>query len=192
MSGGAARTRRLAEALAALDPPLRPIARSVLAEASRIDVVALDPDGRAVVLVDGQDDDRAGFTRALAAAGWLEARLSDWRQLAPGSGIDVRAPVRALLVARRFSQETRAAARLLGSARIGLLLSRSVAAGATPRAAEPPAPDRAALVPRSLAPSVAAGARPAAGLPRAATGTPRRAFRCGLGDSDLGVRESSA
>jgi hypothetical protein len=194
---GAARTRRLAEHLAALTPPLRPIARSVLAETSRIDVVALDPEGRAVVIIDGGEDDRAGLTRALAAAAWLEARLSDWCQLAPGLAIDARAPVRALLVASRLSPETRAAARLVGAARVGLLARQRPAASRSPLPASEEAPpadagDTSAAPPwrdgAPPAPEPSRTAPPAAGRTRGPQ-RPRRPFRCGLEAGDLGTRD---
>jgi hypothetical protein len=151
--------RRLAE----IAPQLRPVADEVLAESSRIDVVAIDADGSAVAAFDAEGDDLRSFTRALAGVAWLEAHLPDWRQIAPNLGIDPLAPVTALLVASSFAPETRAAARLVGAARVEL---------------------------RELEPrETATPARPVSGTPPR---RPSQPFRTGLSDADLGIRDGAA
>ena len=80
----------------------------------------------------------AGVTMAVAfilqymARGtvWVEARLRDWRQLAPGLGLRPEAGVRVWLLAPRFRTESLAAARAAGG--IALAAAHSnVIAGAT-------------------------------------------------------------
>ena len=54
-------------------------------------------DGRgdgAVVLIADRADDAALLTRALAARAWLQARVSDWRKLAPELGLRAGASIR--------------------------------------------------------------------------------------------------
>ena len=158
MSRGADLRRRLAR----LAPSLRPVAQDVLAETSRIDVVAIDANRAAVAGFDGEGDDLATFTRALASSAWLEARLPDWCQIAPDLGIDATAPVRALLVAKSFAPETRAAAKRVGSSQIALLRAATPVSRALPHSPRAPAPKR-----------------PAA--------RPQKPFRTGLTDADLGT-----
>ena len=138
MSRGAELRRQLAR----LAPSLRVVAHDVLAESSRIDVVAIDAQRAAIAVFDAEGDDLATFTRALASAAWLEARLPDWCQIAPDLKIDTTTAVRALLVANSFAPETLAAARRLGTARIALLRPNAPVSRTLLHSARPPAPQR--------------------------------------------------
>ncbi len=111
--------RAIGEALVELDPPLSVVAERVLGLDARIDLVARDERGGVVVVcVAAEGDDLARFTDALAQRAWLEPRLADWRQLAPGLGLDPGRGVRALLLAPRLDPRVLAAAQGLGGAPI--------------------------------------------------------------------------
>jgi hypothetical protein len=167
----------LRQRLAELAPALRPIAQNVLTESSRIDLVAIDADGAAVAVFDGQGDDLATFTRALGSSAWLEQHLPDWCQIAPDLGLDAAAPVRALLVACSFAPETRAAAARVRDSQI-TLLTADAAAGSVSRTL--PEPTRAAEPERPLAGRTR----------RAANARPRSPFRSGLSNADLGLADT--
>lgn len=158
----------LQDALAALDEPLIPFIADALGVETRIDLVARDPHGGAVVILvahAGGELERLG--EALAQATWLEARLGDWSQLAPELGLRPERGVRALLVARDFDERSRLAAAALGPERLRLarLEGRDEAPGL-----------------RILGPPGASA--PSAHRPR---GRPLRSrFRTGLRDEDLG------
>lgn len=106
MSGDA-----LGRALLRLEPPLRVLARHVLAAESPLDAVACDPHGGAVaVLRAAPGDDRSALVDLLAHVAWLEPRLADWRALAPSLPLAPETPVRGLLLASDFDVRTRRAA----------------------------------------------------------------------------------
>lgn len=156
----------------------RVLAEDLLGLASRIDLVVAEPSGRAaLVLVGGDSEGLALVGRAVAQRAWVEARLPDWLQLAPGLGLRPEAGVRALLLCPAFCAETRAAARALGGEALALISWRWIREGA-----------RTALL---LQPEE--GSERAAGPPRAALASPRSAaphapvFRTGLSDADLGL-----
>lgn len=113
--------RRLRDRLLALERGLVPVAEDVLAAGSRVDQVARDARGAAVLVMVAEADDAGLLTRALAHAAWLEPRLADWAQLAPDLGLDPSAPVRAWLVCRHFAPETEAALAALPPGRVELV-----------------------------------------------------------------------
>jgi len=101
----------LGRALLRLDPPLRVVARHVLAADSPLDAVACDPQGGAVaVLRAGPHEDRAALVDLLAHVAWLEPRLRDWQALAPSLPLVPETPARGLLLAPVFDGRTRRAA----------------------------------------------------------------------------------
>jgi hypothetical protein len=106
----AARRRAVRLALERLEPGLRIVAEDVLAFATRIDLVGVDALRRpvAVSLAEpGRED--AHLATALAHRHWLASHLADWLKIAPELGCDATAPVRSLLVAPSFGDETRGA-----------------------------------------------------------------------------------
>jgi len=112
-------------------PGARVLAEGVLGADARIDFVALEPGGRvAVVLVGEHDEDLALIARGLAQRAWLAARVEDWRQLAPESGIAPDAPVRAVLLCPAFGAEARSALAAVGPATLAAVTYRCVANGA--------------------------------------------------------------
>ena len=71
---------------------------------ARVDLVALDPDGRVtLVLWTTGSDDLALVALALAQRAWVEARLPDWAQLAPTLGLEAGPTPRLVLLAPDFS-----------------------------------------------------------------------------------------
>jgi hypothetical protein len=169
--------RELRARIGELVPGGRVLAEDLLGLESRIDLLAAEPSGRAVlVLVAGEADGLALVGRALAQRSWVQARIPDWLQLAPELGLRAEAGVRALLVGPAFCAETRAAARALGDEAVGLACGVWIREGA-----------RMALL---LRPGEAPPGRPA-GARRAPAPAPRPAgpsgpvFRTGLSDADL-------
>ena len=68
----------------AFDPPLRILAEDVLGADSSIDFVAVDPDGRVILVLIGEDgEDRELLTRAIAQRAWVRPRIRDeiWLKL---------------------------------------------------------------------------------------------------------------
>jgi hypothetical protein len=170
--------RELRARVGELVPGGRVLAEELLGLDSRIDLVLAEPSGRAaIVLVGGDSEGLTLVGRAVAQRAWVEARLPDWLQLAPGLGLRPEAGVRALLLCPGFCAETRAAARALGADALALISWRYIRDGA-----------RTALL---LQPEE--GLERAAGPPRAPAASPRRAasnapvFRTGLSDADLGL-----
>jgi hypothetical protein len=153
-------------------PALRLIAEGVLGADANIDFVGVEPTGRVVlILVGEEDDDLELIARAVAQRAWVEPRIRDWIQLAPNLGMRPGAGVRAVLLCPSFCHETEAAAAALGDQAVSLvryrcvlnggnleILIEPIARGAA-RASTPPRPDRS-------------------GLP---------AFRTGLSHEDLGL-----
>jgi hypothetical protein len=105
--------RALAPRLGQLGTPLELIAEDVLGEEDgMIDWVAAAPDGRAfVVLVANGSGNAALLQAGLVQRAWVEARIADWRKLAPTLAVREEPPARALLIARDFDRATRIAAR---------------------------------------------------------------------------------
>lgn len=151
-------------------PGLRVVAEGLLGAETRVDFVGVEASGRVVLVIVGTaEDDLALVARALAQKAWVEARLRDWRQLAPGLGVRPEAGVRVWLLAPRFRTESLAAARAAGG--IALATYRCVRNGAA-------ASD--ALV--EVVTEAAESEQPGAGVGRA---PPQ--FRTGLADAELGL-----
>jgi hypothetical protein len=158
-------------------PGLRLLAEGLLGADAPIDFVALEPAGRVVVILvgeDGQDLELVG--RGLAQRAWVARRLGDWIQLAPNLGLRPESEVRALLICPSYSPETRAAVQVVGSEVMALVIYRCVENGLGFEVllehvgTEEPATGSAALTPdRAPAPVVSSP------------------FRTGLTDADLGL-----
>ncbi len=160
--------RTLRARLPDLGLSLRVLAEDLLGGSGPIDLLAVDPDGGAVlVLVGGEGEDLALVGRALAERSFVEPRLEDWLKLAPRLGIDPRAPVHVLLLAPSFGPAALAAAGALGPGGVDLGTYRCVRNGGAIEA----------LLER---------VRPPARLP-AGVSAPRARFRSGLADADLAV-----
>jgi hypothetical protein len=123
--------RAIAPRLGQLGTPLEVIAEDVLGEEDGvIDWVAAAPDGRAVVvLVANRSGDAALLQAGLVQRAWVEARIPDWRKLAPTLAVREETPARVLLIAREFERATRIAAREAAGAAI--VLARWRLAGTT-------------------------------------------------------------
>jgi hypothetical protein len=158
---------RLPEAM----PGLQLLAEGILGADSRIDFVGVDSEGRATLVMVGEDDGGlALFARALAQRAWVADRLRDWLQLAPALGIRPEAGIGLILMSPGFSAETRAAVRSLGESAPQLTVYRCVRNGAgVETLLEPVADGTASPAPR---PSPAPESAP---------------FRTGLSDADLGL-----
>lgn len=124
------RTRTLRRELERLEPGLRVIAEDVLAQSSRIDLIATDGRRRvvAVVVDEGEAVDRA-LTRALAHRSWLIDHVPDWPKLAPDLPIDATAGVRILLIAPGFDSELVTAVAALPTGWIELVRFIEIARG---------------------------------------------------------------
>lgn len=108
-----------------LAPGLRPIAEDLLGADARIDFVAVEPSGRVVLILLGQDgEDLELIGRALAQRAWVEPRMRDWCQLGPNLGLLPDAGARAILVCPSFKTETLAAAAALPSEALTLVRLR--------------------------------------------------------------------
>ena len=114
--------RAIAPRLGQLGTPLEVLAEDVLGEEDGvIDWVAAAPDGRAfVVLVANRSGDAALLQSGLVQRAWVEARIPDWRKLAPTLAVREEPPARVLLIAREFERATRIAAREAAGAAIVL------------------------------------------------------------------------
>ena len=139
-------------------PALRLIAEGVLGADSSIDFVGVEPTGRVVLILVGEEgDDLELIGRAVAQRAWVEPRIRDWIQLAPNLGMRPGAGARAVLLCPSFRHETEAAAAALGDQAVSLLryrclknggnleiliepVAREIAHGSTP-----PEPHRPAL-----------------------------------------------
>lgn len=122
---------RLRARLPALGGSLRVIAQDLLAADARIDWVTVDAAGRAVLVLIAEPGTELGaIALALAQRAWVEQRLGDWLQLAPGLGIDPAAGVGVVLLAPSFEATARAAARALGADALPLWIYRCVRNGA--------------------------------------------------------------
>lgn len=123
--------RAIAPRLGQLGTPLELVAEDVLGEEDGvIDWVAAAPDGRAfVVLVANRTGDAALLQAGLVQRAWVEARIPDWRKLAPTLAVCEEPPAQLLLIARDFDRATRIAAREAAGAAI--VLARWHLAGTT-------------------------------------------------------------
>jgi hypothetical protein len=150
-------------------PGARVIAESVLGADSAIDFVALEPNGRVVVvLVGGHGEDLELVARGLAQRAWVSARIGDWRQLAPGLGIRPDSEVRALLACPAYDVAARTAIAALGPAAMAAVTYRCVQNGA----------EFEVLLEHLATPENGAAASPP---------SPVRGFRTHLTDADLGL-----
>ena len=103
-------------------PGLRLIAEGVLGADSRIDFVGVEPTGRVVLILVGEEgDDLELIGRAVAQRAWVEPRIRDWIQLAPNLGMRPGAGVRTVLLCPSFRHETEAAAAALGDQAVSLV-----------------------------------------------------------------------
>jgi hypothetical protein len=161
--------------LGRLGAPLQLLAEDVLGEEDqRIDWVAVEPGGRlCVVLVGGPLDGEALLARGLAQRAWVQARIRDWQQLAPGLAARADLRPRLLLVAADFSRVALRAAQEADAEAVRLARFRWE-----------PADDgraldlRLELVGAAPAPSLAAAERPQPPL--------ASVFRSGLDERDFG------
>jgi hypothetical protein len=97
------------------------VAEGVLGADATVDFVGVEPSGRVVlVLVGNEGDDLELVGRALAQRAWVEPRIRDWIQLAPNLGMRPGAGVRVVLLCPSFRAETAAAASSVGTEVISL------------------------------------------------------------------------
>ncbi len=172
--------RELRARIGEVVPGGRVLAEELLGLASRIDLVVAEPSGRVTLLLLGAEgEDLALVGRALAQRAWVEERLPDWLQLAPGLPLRSEAGVRACLLCPSFCAETRAAARALGADALALVSLRGLREGA--RTALWLAPEEGSRPARAAAPAPAPRPQP----PVLAPAPPL--FRTGLSDADLGL-----
>ncbi len=160
---GAIRARVRAR-LGGFDRPLRILAEAVCGEAdATIDWVAVEPDGRACVVLVAEGESEPGLVAVgLAQRAWIERRLADWLQLAPTLGVRREVRARLLLLAGAHPPLTAAAARAADADGITLAVLPELAGGETrPPRAEPPREPRERL--------------------------PGPGFRTGLGENDLDI-----
>ena len=162
--------RQLRPRIDEIAPGLRVVAEGLLGAETRVDFVGVEASGRVVlVMVGTAEDDLALVARGLAQRAWVEARLRDWLQLAPGLGMRPEAGVRVWLLAPRFRTESLAAARAAGG--IALATYRCVRNGGVGLDALVEAVSEAGEVD---APAAVAGHAPAQ-------------FRTGVSDAELGL-----
>ena len=175
-------------------PGWQPVAESLLGAESRIDFVGLEPNGRVVVVLVGEaGEDLELISRGLAQVEWVKARLEDWLQLAPELPIKLQAGVRAQLLCPTFRPQARAAARALGTARVGLATYRWVESGSKSQPLleilledeETPLDDEEPTGIREVEPS--GTSRPPPQESKLAEKDELPAFRSKLDDGDLGL-----
>ena len=184
--------RTLRQQLELEQPPLRTFAQDVLAEGSRIDLVAKDPLGGVVVVLIGEaGQDRDLLTRALAHRSWLEQRIPDWLQLAPE--LELSESVSALLLCPDFHPETIAAARSVQPL-VRLSLYRSLQDAAGPMLLEPLllGPEKTTSAAVASRPQRSPGHSPGVSSfpPSDSVGEPTAQpseFRSGLSEADLQI-----
>ena len=163
----AALRRGFASGVRQLGLALELVAEDVLAEDDEpIDWIAAAPDGRAwVVLLAAGPAPIGMLERALVQRAWVEARVPDWRQLAPTLALRSGLGPGVLLVASDYDRGLRVAAReAVGD---GILLARWTGDATEPALALIDPPPRARR-------------RPALPAPRLVS-----VFRTGLTDADL-------
>ena len=153
-------------------PALRLIAEGVLGADSSIDFVGVEPTGRVVLILVGEEgDDLELIGRAVAQRAWVEPRIRDWIQLAPNLGMRPGAGARAVLLCPSFRHETEAAAAALGDQAVSLLRYRCLKNGGNLEILIEP-------IAREIARGSTAPKPDRSGLP---------AFRTGLSHEDLGL-----
>jgi hypothetical protein len=166
--------RQLRARLGQLGVSFQILAEAVVGdEDARIDWVAVDPSGRAwvVLLAPEEAETPSLLVRGLAQRAWLEARLPDWRQLAPELPARLDARPRLLLIAPGFPRWVQVAAREADPGGISLARLRWGAAdGPGEPGLEPVEPPAAA----------------ARGTPQPVPSRLASAFRSGLSDHDFG------
>jgi hypothetical protein len=141
-------------------PTLRLIAEGVLGADSSIDFVGVEPTGRVVLVLIGEEgDDLELIGRAIAQRAWVEPRIRDWVQLAPNLGVRPGAGARAVLLCPSFRHATETAATALGDQTISLVRYRCLhnrgsleilvepVAREVARASAPPKPDSSGAPP---------------------------------------------
>jgi len=158
--------------LAEIVPTLRVIAEGVLGADSSIDFVGVEPTGRAVLILIGEEgDDLELIGRAIAQRAWVEPRMRDWIQLAPDLGLRPGAGARSVVLCPSFRYETEAAAAALGSGTVSLVRYRTVQSGGRLEILIEPVAREIARVPTPPRPVDPASP----------------AFRTGLSHEDLGL-----
>ncbi len=118
-SGPRALLRRgFATSLRRLGLALELLAEDVVGDGDApIDWIASSPEGRAwLVLIEPETAGPALLGTGLVQRAWVEARIPDWRQLAPGLPLRDGLVPGLLLVAREHPREARIAAREAGDA----------------------------------------------------------------------------
>ncbi len=156
----------------AFDPPLRILAEDILGADAAIDFIGVDPGGRVVLVLIGEDgEDRELLTQALAQRAWVRPRIRDWLQLAPNLELSASAPVVVSLLCSSFSGDTLAAAADLGPEVLDLSTLRCVQNGS-----------EATVLLERLSPRGGSPARPASVAPPPTGGS---GFRSGLTAEDL-------
>jgi len=94
---------------------LRVIAEELLGADATIDWVAVDAEGRAVLVLLGHPGRELELIAAgVAQRAWVSARLKDWLKLAPNLGLRPEAEVRLVLIGTAFDGTARQAAAALG------------------------------------------------------------------------------
>ncbi len=170
------RRAELAEGLRArlgeVVPTLRLIAEGVLGADSSIDFVGVEPTGRVVLVLIGEEgDDLELIGRAIAQRAWVEPRIRDWIQLAPNLGMRPGAGTRAVLLCPSFRHETETAAAALGNEAVSLVRYRYL--------------QNAGKLEILIEPITREASR---GSPRPRTNSPGAPpFRTGLSHEDLGL-----
>ena len=173
--------RSLRRQLEQMQPPLRTFAENILADGSRIDLVARDPlGGIVVVLIADAGQDLEIFTRALAHRSWVQQRVPDWNQLAPE--LNLSSTVHALVLCPEFRPETIAAARSIEPP-VQLSLYRNLQGVSGPLLLEPL---RVTVEPETRAQPPPAATRGVADSSSAPVARPSE-FRSGLSESDLQI-----
>lgn len=153
----------------------RLLAGDLLAERSRIDLFGVDAGGRGVLALvgDREEDALLLLGRVLAQQAWVQARLPDWRKLAPELPVRPESPVQGLLLCPAFGSEARAAAAALPAGGVRLVEWRYVRNGSAAEVLLEPL-ERSDPPPERPAPNESAGG----------------GFRTGLTDQDLGLSEA--
>lgn len=173
--------RELRLQLPAVAPGLRVVAHDLLGAQTAIDLVCVDPQGRAVLALIGEPArDLELVARGLAQRAWVARRLRDWLQLAPDLGIRPEAGVRVLLLAPEFGPEARTAVAALGADAPELWGLRCLRNGSGVAVVLEP-PD---ATPPSPAASDRSSGEPS---PPKSPAAPQPVFRTGLTEADLGV-----
>jgi hypothetical protein len=153
-------------------PALRLIAEGVLGADSTIDFVGVEPTGRVVLILVGEEgDDLELIGRAVAQRAWVEPRIRDWIQLAPNLGVRPGAGARTIVLCPSFRHETETAAAALGDQTVSLARYRCVQNGGSIQ----------------ILTETITRATPAEPRQPSADGSATQPFRTGLSHEDLGL-----